>query len=131
MPSQVLTTSPDDRKEIARSVVREDVTVLGEVSGAAWTSTETDVTSTETDVTFVTAALGAESGHLVGEFNAWSTDATPMELANGTFRVTIPLRSANSYRYHISLDGDRWQDDLHADDYVHNQRGGHDSVRHL
>ncbi len=39
-----------------------------------------------------TVGNGAENAHVVGEFNDWSTSATPMKrLKNGAFRATVGL----------------------------------------
>lgn len=64
-------------------------------------------------VTFdLTAEAGVKDVHLCGEFNDWSPTATPMtRRKDGTF-----------------LDGDRWENDWAADDYVPNEHGGDDAV---
>lgn len=81
-------------------------------------------------VTFdLTAGAGVEDVHLCGEFNDWSPTATPMtRRKDGTFRVTVALEPGRSYRFRYLLDGDRWENDWAADDYVPNEHGGDDSV---
>ena len=81
-------------------------------------------------VTFdLTAGAGVKDVHLCGEFNDWSPTATPMtRRKDGTFRVTVALEPGRSYRFRYLLDGDRWENDWAADDYVPNEYGGDDSV---
>ncbi|MGD9701121.1 MAG: isoamylase early set domain-containing protein [Acidimicrobiia bacterium] len=119
------TTAADAGLETVRPHVDQDIT------GARIEDSDVTSTGDEVGVTFMTAALGAHAGYLVGEFNDWSTDATPMALVGDLFQVTIPLRPGQSYRYKFLLDGERWENDLHADDYALNEVGGYDSVRNL
>ncbi len=83
------------------------------------------------EVTFVfpeEAADGAVSVHLCGEFNEWSETSTPMFQADdGTFRVTMLLEAGQHYRYRYLVDGERWENDWNADDYVPNEYSGEDS----
>jgi 1,4-alpha-glucan branching enzyme len=81
-------------------------------------------------ITFeVPATAGARSAHLCGDFNDWSTEATPMErLADGAFRVTVALATGRRWRFRYLLDGERWENDWAADDYEPNVYGGQDSV---
>lgn len=72
----------------------------------------------------------ADTVMLVGEFNDWSTAATPMERsAEGGFVATVQLEPGRHYRYKYLVDGSRWENDWQADDYVPNEHGGDDSVR--
>lgn len=81
-------------------------------------------------VTFELAAQdGVDDAHLCGEFNDWSTTATPMtRRKDGTFHATVTLEMDRSYRFRYLLDGERWENDWAADDYVPNEYGGDDSV---
>lgn len=81
--------------------------------------------------TFRVNAAWAQTVMLVGEFNEWSTDATPMQRVGDTeeFVAELQLEPGRSYRYKLFLDGERWENDPNADDYVPNEYGGHDSVR--
>jgi 1,4-alpha-glucan branching enzyme len=84
------------------------------------------------EITFsLPAACGAEQVHLVGDFNDWSNDATPLERTDDGFEVRVPLRTGRSYRFRYLLDGVRWENDWEADDYEPNDFGGDDSVLHL
>lgn len=68
---------------------------------------------------------------LVGEFNGWSTSATPMERTDDGFACQVRLEPGRAYRFRYLVDGDRWENDWHADAYVHNDFGGQDSVLDL
>lgn len=71
----------------------------------------------------------AESAVLVGEFNEWVLGATPMKkLKDGSFSVTISLKSGYSYRFRYVLDGNVWVNDLEADSYAANEYGEENSV---
>lgn len=62
-------------------------------------------------------ANGAKNAHVVGEFNDWSTMATPMRrLKNGAFRVTIDLATGRSYQFRYLLGQSQWENDPDADD---------------
>lgn len=64
-----------------------------------------------------------------GEFNGW--DKTQHELKqrkNGNTSITISLDAGKEYRYRYWVDGERWENDWHADKYVSNDFGTEDSV---
>jgi hypothetical protein len=73
-------------------------------------------------------AVEATAAHVVGEFNDWSETATPMEQDDDGFVATVPLEPGRRYRFRYLLDGERWENDWAADDYVPNEFGGTDSV---
>src|SRR5690606_23943752 len=52
--------------------------------------------------------------HLAGEFNNWSTTATPMRLHDGAWVVRLKL-SPGVHHYKFVLDGNRWVNDPSAD----------------
>src|SRR3954471_4320150 len=81
-------------------------------------------------VTFeVDPAVGAERAYVCGEFNDWSQESHAMERnGDGGFTLTVPLEAGRSYRFRYFLDGERWENDWAADDYVANEFGSHDSV---
>jgi len=73
--------------------------------------------------------LAAESVTVAGEFNNWDIRATPMKRQkNGDFIVVLELERGREYRFRYCIDGDRWENDRHADRYKPNPYGGHDSV---
>ncbi|HEX2576898.1 MAG TPA: isoamylase early set domain-containing protein [Aquihabitans sp.] len=86
--------------------------------------------SSQSRVTFeLPAVVQATTVHLCGDFNDWSESATPLEARpDGRFAVTITLDHGRQYRFRYLVDGTRWENDWHADDYVRNEFGGDDSV---
>ncbi len=84
-------------------------------------------------VTFkLPAEVKASKATLCGEFNDWEIDSLPMKrLKKGGFSATVSLPVDGSYRFRYVLDGQRWENDWQADDYVANGFGSDDSVVHL
>lgn len=69
-------------------------------------------------------AASAESAYLVGEFNDWNTDASPMKkLKNGTFTLTLDLETDREYQFRYLFDEETWENDWEADKYVPNPFG--------
>lgn len=82
-------------------------------------------------VTFeLPAQFWAEYIHLVGDFNQWDTNATPMRQngADGAWRVTLELDVGTEYQFRYVADGQHWHNDNAADKYIDNQRGSTNSV---
>lgn len=81
-------------------------------------------------VTFkLPAEIEAETAALCGEFNDWDQSANPMKkLKDGSFSVSVSLEPDRSYRFRYWLDGERWENDWQADDYVANDFGSEDSL---
>jgi hypothetical protein len=75
-------------------------------------------------------AVGAERVALVGEFNGWSHEATPMQREGAWFTATVELEPGRAYRYRYLLDGVRWENDWAPDAYVPNEYGTDDSLVH-
>jgi hypothetical protein len=62
-------------------------------------------------VQFVFRAPSAQRVALVGDFNDWDGDATPLQpAAGGLWTVTVPL-TAGRYTYTFVVDGERWMAD--------------------
>ena len=58
----------------------------------------------------------AQKIHVVGEFNNWSTSATPMKrLKNGEFTASMDLKPGQEYQFRYLLDNKRWENDSEAD----------------
>ena len=85
------------------------------------------------DVTFVLdAAVGAKKASVCGDFNQWSGSSHAMVRADdGSLSLTISLETGRRYRFRYLLDGDRWENDWAADEYVPNDFGGDDSLLDL
>lgn len=74
------------------------------------------------------AAKSAEKATIVGEFNNWDTEATPMKkLKDGSFTVTLNLEKDREYQYRYLIDGTRWENDWQADKYVPGGGGGEEN----
>ena len=62
-------------------------------------------------VQFVLRAPSAHRVALVGDFNDWDSEATPLRpAAGGLWTVTVPL-TAGRYTYTFVVDGERWMAD--------------------
>ena len=81
-------------------------------------------------VTFeIPSELNAQEVVLCGEFNDWDQQKHRMKRRkDGSFSVTISLKPERSYRFRYLIDGERWENDWAADDYVPNDFGTQDSV---
>jgi 1,4-alpha-glucan branching enzyme len=74
-------------------------------------------------------AAEAESAFLVGDFNDWDEQATPMKkLKNGNFKVTVELEPNRDYQFRYLVNGSQWHNDWDADKYVANPFSGDNSV---
>ena len=81
-------------------------------------------------VTFeLPAEVKATKASLCGDFNGWSSTANAMKLRkDGRFSTTISLSAGQTYRFKYLLDGNRWENDYAADDYIPNDFGTEDSM---
>jgi 1,4-alpha-glucan branching enzyme len=81
-------------------------------------------------VTFQLPEVAAgETVQVCGEFNDWSEDGLVLaRRKDGRFSATVTLDGGRRYRYRYLVDGERWENDWEADDYVPNDFGGDDSV---
>lgn len=65
------------------------------------------------------ATSGVKQAHIVGEFNNWSTTATPMKRQkNGSFTTTVELEAGRSYQFRYLLGQSHWGNDPDADGTV-------------
>jgi 1,4-alpha-glucan branching enzyme len=80
-------------------------------------------------VTFtMPAGIWADTIHLVGDFNNWSTTATPLQLSEHGWSVSLELEAGRAYQYRYLINGADWYNDWRADRYVPNEYGGDNSV---
>ena len=78
---------------------------------------------------YLSAEVNAEKAALVGDFNNWDENADPMKAKkDGTFYTAVTLEKGQSYQFRYLLDGERWENDWEADDYVPNEMGLENSV---
>jgi hypothetical protein len=82
-------------------------------------------------VRFVLREPGAQRVSLVGDFNGWSRDATPLEASAdaATWTLTMPL-APGRYEYAFVVDGERWVADPSVR-AVQDEFGGETSVLRL
>jgi 1,4-alpha-glucan branching enzyme len=74
------------------------------------------------------AAPSAKRVHLVGDFNAWDAQATPMKkLKNGEYSATLDLTAGRRYQFRYLIDDRAWENDWHADEYVPTPYGNGDN----
>jgi len=74
-------------------------------------------------------ASTARMVHIVGEFNDWNPQATPMKkMRDGTFSITLDLEKGREYRYRYLIDEATWENDWNADKYEPSPFGVEDSV---
>lgn len=81
-------------------------------------------------VTFqLPADAEAGSAVVVGDFNNWVLDATPMQqLKDGRFKVVVELEKDSEYQFRYLLDGAEWVNEEEADKYVPNPFYSENSV---
>jgi len=73
------------------------------------------------------AAVGASSAALTGEFTAW-VPVGMVPQPDGSHMLSVDLAAGRRYRFRYVVEGERWENDWAADDYVPNGFGGEDSV---
>ncbi|PIE67630.1 MAG: glycoside hydrolase [Deltaproteobacteria bacterium] len=70
------------------------------------------------------AAANAKTVHLVGDFNDWDRDETPMQrLKNGEFKAIVELQPGRAYQFRYLIDRTTWENDWEADQYVKSEYG--------
>jgi 1,4-alpha-glucan branching enzyme len=71
----------------------------------------------------------AQSAVVLGEFNSWNADATPMKRGkDGSWSASVTMATGRPYRFRYLLDGTHWANDDAADAVVRNDFGSKDSV---
>jgi len=86
----------------------------------------------ECKVTFKLAKKFVNSANevnLVGEFNNWDKQRTPMKkLKNGDFSVTVNLDKGSNYQFKYLIDNKEWINEPEADQYAANEFQGENSI---
>jgi 1,4-alpha-glucan branching enzyme len=79
------------------------------------------------------AAQSAQNIALVGDFNSWDAQATPMSaLKSGEFSAVVELDTATpEYQFRYLYEGSRWENDWDADGYATNGVDGENSIVRL
>lgn len=76
-------------------------------------------TCTVTFVIQAEQAEGVDAACVSGDFNNWSRTATPMKRAqDGSFEASVKLDAGKEFHFRYLLDGERWDNDWHADKYA-------------
>lgn len=58
---------------------------------------------------------------VVGEFNDWDKDSTPMQrLKSGDFKTVLELDTGREYQFRYLIDNEQWENDPEADRLVDN-----------
>ena len=74
------------------------------------------------------SAKASKAVHLVGEFNDWNPQATPMKgLKNGEFTATLDLEPGREYQFRYLFDQQVWENEWQADKYVQSNFGNCDN----
>jgi 1,4-alpha-glucan branching enzyme len=80
-------------------------------------------------VTFsLPSSIWADTIHLVGDFNDWNPNATPLHLDESTWNVTLDLIGGRPYRYRYLVNGTEWVNDWQADSFAPNGKDGEDTI---
>ncbi|OZI07486.1 glycoside hydrolase [Siphonobacter sp. BAB-5385] len=62
---------------------------------------------------------GAKAVAVVGEFNGWDADATPLKKQkDGSFKGTVELTTGKEYQFRYLVDGEVWINETEADKFV-------------
>lgn len=69
-------------------------------------------------VTFTCPDRQAEVIHLVGDFNDWNYESTPMKKGKNGFTATLELEPGQTYQYRYLVDRGRWENDPLADQQI-------------
>lgn len=72
--------------------------------------------------------IEAESACVVGDFNHWDAQSTPMtQLKSGDWKAEVKVDAGHEYRFRYLVNGNQWYND-DADKRVPNPFGEEDSV---
>ena len=74
------------------------------------------------------AASAPSRVYLVGDFNAWDEQATPMAYKAGKYSATLDLALNQTYQYRYLIDGQDWRTDADADEFAPNPFHSDNSV---
>ena len=62
---------------------------------------------------------GAKTVAVVGEFNEWKPDATPLKKQkDGSYKTTVELTVGQEFQFRYLIDDTKWENDTEADKYV-------------
>ena len=65
------------------------------------------------------AAPEATRVALVGDFNNWQPESHELkQLKTGDFKLEVDLETGREYQFRYLIDGEFWENDWQADDYI-------------
>ncbi len=65
------------------------------------------------------AVRTAQKVQLVGEFNNWQEQGTPMVRSkDGSLKAVLELKAGREYQFRYLIDGKTWENDFQADKYA-------------
>lgn len=71
------------------------------------------------------AAEGVKSVQVLGDFNNWDSKVGPkMKKSKDGFTAALELAAGNTYEFRYLLNGEKWDNDFHADKYVSSPYAG-------
>lgn len=74
------------------------------------------------------SCLWADRIYLVGDFNQWNEQATPMHQGrDGVWRAMVDLPAGQQFQFRYLIDG-QWKTDYHADGFAQSIYGADNSV---
>jgi hypothetical protein len=74
------------------------------------------------------SCLWADRIYLIGDFNQWDEQSTPMQQErDGVWRARVDLPIGNQYQFRYMIDG-QWKTDNHADGFAQGIYGTDNSV---
>lgn len=78
----------------------------------------------------VEAAPEAKTVKVVGDFNDWNAEKAPRmkKQKNGIFKAVVELETGKEYQFRYLIDGQDWENDWQADNYVTTPFGVDNSV---
>jgi len=85
-------------------------------------------TKNETEVTFAFSRDNVKSVDLVAEFNSWQPAPMKFNAKKKVFTTKVRLPNDRSYHFRYLLNGQEWENDYEADNYVPNEFGSDNSV---
>lgn len=83
-------------------------------------------------VTFtVPKNLAKKSIAIAGDFNNWDTSKNKFEEKKDVWQIQLRLKPNTSYTFKYFIDGEHWENDEAADEYVANKFGTEDSLIYI
>jgi 1,4-alpha-glucan branching enzyme len=83
----------------------------------------------EVPIAEIPEGIEVEAFHLVGEFNDWDPEATPMKRGKkDIFRAVIELEPDREYQFRYLANGEHWCNEWNADGYVPDDLGSDNCI---